>query len=354
MHKILFKHIKEWTVAIAIAMLIAGFIRIFLLQGFFVPSQSMEPSLMAGDFIFISKYHYGARMPITPLSIPFMHQNMPFTQNRKAYSEAIQLPYYRFWGFSEIKRHDVLVFNYPMESERPIDKRSYYVKRCIALPGETLEIVGKKVHINQQWIKEPVQVQINRKLRSSKELDEVWMDSVGISEGGKLSNLNDYLFPLTDTLSAQLSKTNYITGIEPLMSKKGDYQSHIFPHNELLPFNTDYFGPVITPFAGMEIKLNDTTSSLYKRIIETYEEHEFSYAGGHFYIDGKQQESYIFQHNYYFVLGDNRDQSADSRFWGFVPESHIVGKAIFIGFSYNKFSDETLKIRWNRVFKSIK
>lgn len=347
------KQLKEWTMALLIAVLIAGFIRLFLLQGFFIPSQSMEPTLQAGDFIFISKYHYRARLPMTPIAIPFMHQNMPFSKSKKAYWEGIKLPYFRLPGLSKIKRNDVIVFNYPMESDRPVDKRSYYVKRCVGLPGEKIEIVDKKIYIHDTLMNETAEIQINRKLRSSRELNPEWMDSLGITEGGKLSNLNDYLFPLTDSMAEKLRRMNYIFDIQPLISKKGDFQAHIFPHNELFPFNTDFFGPVVIPAKGMKIKLNDTTIVLYRRIIEEYEHRELKWAGHQASIDGQLTDEYTFEMDYYFVMGDNRDQSADSRFWGFVPENHIVGKAFFVGFSYNRFSPGGFKIRWNRFFKKI-
>ncbi|MFN4123897.1 MAG: signal peptidase I [Flavobacteriales bacterium] len=353
MKKIMLKQLREWTLALFIAVLIAGMIRIFILQGFFIPSQSMEPTLQAGDFIFISKYHYGARIPMTPIAMPFMHQTLPFSKSRKAYWDGITLPYFRLPGFTEIKRNDVLVFNYPMENERPVDKRSYYVKRCVGLPGELIEVVAKRIRINDSLMHEKAQIQINRKLRSSKELDPAWMDSLGITEGGKLSNLNDYLFPLTDTLTEQLRKTNYIFDVQPLISKKGDFHAHVFPNEEILPYNADFFGPVLIPFKGMKVKLNDTTVALYRRIIETYEKHDLKWAGKQASIDGNLTDEYTFEMDYYFVLGDNRDQSADSRFWGFVPENHIVGKALFVGFSYNKFSPNGLKIRWNRIFSRI-
>jgi len=348
------KYIKDWVYAIIIAFSIAWIIRTFVIQGFFIPSQSMDPTLQSGDFIFISKFHYGARMPITPIALPFMHQNMPFSQNRKAYWDKVQLPYFRFSGFSEVKRNDVLVFNYPMEEERPVDKRSYYVKRCIGLPGDRLEIKAKQVYINGLLHEESENLQINRKLRASRELGPEWMDSVGISEGGKLSNLNDYLFPLSDTLASKLAQLPYIFDIEPMISKEGEFHSHIFPHNQILTNNADYFNPVLTPYKGYQIRINDTTIALYGRIINLYENHELSYAAGEAYIDNVLSTHYTFDMNYYFVMGDNRDQSADSRFWGFVPENHIVGKALFIGFSYNKFASQKLKIRWDRFFKKIR
>jgi len=352
--KALAKELKDWTIAIFIAFSIAWFIRIFVVQGFFIPSQSMEPTLQSGDFIFISKYSYGARMPITPIAIPFMHQNMPFSSYRKAYWDKVQFPYLRTSGFAEVKRNDVMVFNYPMETERPIDKRSYYVKRCIGLPGDTLKIVAKKVYINGERHKEEADLLINRKVRSSIELTPEWMDSVGISEGGKLSNLNDYLFPLTDSMTNDLRMLEYIYDVDPIISKKGEFHAHVFPNTEILAFNADHFGPVIVPHKGMNVLFNDTTIALYGRIIEVYEKQKLSYAAGEAYIDGVAVDSYTFEMDYFFVLGDNRDQSADSRFWGFVPENHLVGKALFIGFSYNKFAAQKLKIRWDRFFKSIK
>jgi len=346
--------IKEWLKAFAWAFLVAWIIRTFFLQGAFIPSQSMEKTLLAGDFVFISKMHYGARLPITPIALPFMHQNMPFTENKPAYLDWIEMPYFRFPGFSEIKRKDCIVFNYPLEYERPVDKRTYFVKRCIALPGETLSIFQKIIIINKfDTIPFKAEYQFIRHIKSSQSLPQIWLDSLGVSEGGLVSNMLDYELSMTDSLARYIEGMPFIQSVNLKLEKENDFQSHIFPHNRNYSFNNDFWGPVYVPQKDVKININDTNIVLYERCIRNYEGNKLEIVGGKIMINGKEENTYTFKYNYYFVMGDNRDNSADSRSWGFVPENHIIGKAWIIFFSQDNSKKWYDKIRWKRIFNVI-
>jgi len=347
------RHIKDWLKAFLWAFLLAWILRTFIIQGAFIPSQSMERTLLPGDFVFITKLGYGARFPITPLAVPFMHQSLPFTGNTPAYLDWITLPYFRLPGFSDITRNDAVVFNYPMEDQRPVDKRTLFVKRCIGLPGDTLKIVGKQVYINDEAIPVQETMQFTRHIKSTGPLSQAWLDSLGVTEGGLVSNMNDYEFALTDSMAAYFGRQPQVNEVSLRLERQGEFQAHIFPHNRNYRFNNDYYGPVVIPKEGKTVQLNDTNIALYERIISFYEGKKMDVKGGQIYIEGKPVKEYTFEMNYYFMMGDNRDNSADSRSWGFVPENHIVGKASMIFFSYDSYNPDNGKIRWNRVFSFI-
>jgi signal peptidase I len=344
------KHLKDWSKAFLWAFLVAWVIRTFFIQGAFIPTQSMEKSLLPGDFIFISKLSYGPRMPITPLAVPFMHQNLPFTEHTPAYLDWLTLPYWRL-GSADVNRGDVVVFNYPMELDRPVDKRTLYVKRCVAIPGDTLKIWSKGVFVNSKPMPIIPEMQFTRHIKASEAISQKLLDSLGITDGGLVSNINDYEFPLNDSLADFFGTLPTISNVSLRMESEGDFQAHIFPHNRFYAFNNDFWGPVVIPQKGNQIALNDTNVVLYERIIREYEGHQIDRAGGKIYIDKKETKTYTFEMNYYFMMGDNRDNSADSRSWGFVPENHISGKAWMVFFSHDPASS---KIRWNRMFSFIK
>lgn len=345
------KHIRDWLKAFLWALGIAWTIRTFLIQGAFIPSQSMEQSLLPGDFVFISKLSYGPRLPITPVAVPFMHQHLPLSEI-PSYSAWPQLPYMRLPGLGEIQRFDVVVFNYPMDTEMPIDRRTLYVKRCVGLPGDSLEIKAKRVYINGEKLYDSPNLQFNRHVKAAGLLRQSLLDSLGIVDGGLVSNIFDYEFPLTDTVAAQLARHSEVSKISIRMDAPGDYQAHIFPHSRNFPYNNDFWGPVVVPKKGLTVALNDTNIVLYERIIRNFEEKNLEVKDGRVLIDGEVATQYTFGMNYYFMMGDNRDNSADSRSWGFVPEDHIVGKAWIIFFSYDPHP-ENGGIRWERIFKRI-
>jgi signal peptidase I len=346
-------HFREWGKAFLWAFLIAWVLRAFFVQGAFIPSQSMEKTLFPGDFVFINKFSLGPRLPITIFAWPFMHQNLPFTENTNAYLDWIQLPYFRLPGFSEVKNNDVVVFNYPMESERPVDRRTFYVKRCVALPGDTFQLIAKSVFINGKALYQPETIQFVRHVKSLKVLSDSWLDSLGITEGGMVSNMNDYEFPLTDSLARLIGRLPGIGSVNKQIAEEGSYQAHIFPHSAKFKFNSDFWGPLIIPKKGISVLLNDSILPFYERIIRDFERNKLETAGGKIYINGKEETSYTFKMNYYFVMGDNRDNSADSRAWGFVPEDHLIGKAWLTFFSYDPYQSFFNRVRWKRMFTCI-
>lgn len=314
----------------------------------------MEESLKPGDFVFISKWQYGARLPITLLALPFLHSELPFTENRPSYLDAIQLPYRRLPGLESIQRNDIVVFNYPLEIDAPVDKRDYYIKRCKALPGDTLLIKAKEVFINGRKDEAPGTLKFNYKLRATREIDRELLDSLGITEGGLISNMLDYEFPLNDAQKGFLEKQDFIVSVTRKLEAEKNYHVHVFPYSRHYPFNADFWGPVVVPYKGLTVQLNDTNIVLYERIIREYEGHLLIIDNGLIYIDDSLSVNYTFDMNYYFMMGDNRDNSSDSRFWGFVPENHIIGKAWFRFFSWDVDAPWYDKLRWNRMFQRVK
>lgn len=343
----------EWLKAIGYAFLITWFIRLFLIQGFFIPSASMEQTLLTGDFIFINKLAYGSRLPFTPLSIPFVHQYFPMSDATPAYLDWITLPYWRLPGYSSIKAGDVLVFNYPLETEHPIDKRTYFIKRCVGLPGDSLTVNEKDVKTSNGLIEWPVKAQKMYYIKANKLIPKELLDSLNITEGGLISNTFDYNLPLSDDQVDFFHKIPYLHTIVPAKSSPLDWKEYIFPHHPKFPFNEQYFGPILIPAKGLTIALNDSIIWLYKSCIENHERKKVDVVGQSIYIDEQEVKEYTFENNYYFMMGDNRDYSNDSRTWGFVPESHIVGRASVVFFSTQHAAKWTQKIRWNRIFKFI-
>ncbi len=344
---------REWFDAFIFAVIAATIIRTFLLEAFTIPTPSMEKSLLVGDFLFVSKINYGARTPMTPLSFPFAHQEMPIL-GTKSYSEALTLPYYRLPGFSKIKNDDVVVFNYPMEDERPVDKKTHYIKRCIGIPGDTLLITDRVIRINNQVKPLPEGGQYLYQVNTNGTgFNPRVLEKLDITEGGPGNFEGEYRFFLTNKAAEELQKLPNVAKVEPFFQAKGVYEDYIFPFNSALPWNIDNFGPLYIPKKGDQIELNAKNIALYKRCIEIYEGNTFSQSGDVVYINNEPVKYYTFKMDYYFMMGDNRHNSADSRFWGFVPEDHIVGKAVFIWLSWNKNGSFFNKIRWSRLFSLI-
>lgn len=347
------KHSIEWLKAVGYAFLITWFIRLFLVQGFFIPSASMEQTLLTGDFIFINKLAYGARLPITPLSVPFIHQYWPMSDAKRAYFDLISLPYWRVPGYSKIKAGDVVVFNYPLEKEHPIDKRTYFVKRCVGLPGDSIHVQEKTIFAGGELLEWPENAQKMYYIKANHLIPISLLDSLNITEGGLISNTFDYNLPLSDKQVDFFHQLSYVHTVMPAKSSPKEFKEYIYPHHPKFPFNEQYFGPVLIPAKGTTIALNDSIIWLYKTCIEMHENKKVELVGQSVYIDGKEEKEYTFENDYYFMMGDNRDYSNDSRTWGFVPESHIVGRASVVFFSTRHAASWKQKIRWNRIFKFI-
>lgn len=344
---------REWVDALIFAVIAASIIRGLFIEAFTIPTPSMERSLLVGDFLFVSKVNYGARTPVTPISFPFAHHTMPII-GTKSYSEIIQLPYYRLPGLGKVKRNDVVVFNYPMEDFRPIDKQENYIKRCIAISGDTIQLKDMAVYVNGKLEENPPQSQTNYLIKTDGTgFNDKMLASMGVNEYGRISEVGDYVFTLTKENEQRIRTFSNVRKIEPAYRTKGQYAEYVFPFDSRLAWNEDNFGPLVVPAKGMTMPLNDANIAMYKRAIEIYEGNKVDQREDGIYINGQKADSYTFKMDYYFMMGDNRHNSLDSRFWGFVPENRIVGKALFIWMSWDTNGSFLNKIRWSRLFKGI-
>ena len=381
----LYRNIYEWVNAIVFATVAATLIHIFIFQMYVIPSSSMEKSLLVGDYLYVSKVTYGPQMPNTPLSFPFVHHTMPLSQTKKSFSEAIKWPYHRLKGLREIERGDVFVFNFPagdtvllenqavtyydvlrdyqeqygptrgrkqLENDytiitRPVDKRENYIKRCVALPGDSIRIIDRELFINGKPEGSVAEKQFCYTIRTSSPLTQYAVDNLGITE--ITGNGNSYFLPLTDSMVETLSKMDNVISIEPYT-----VMEQAFPHNDKYAWTADNFGPLWIPKKGTTINLTLENLPLYERIIDVYENNDLEVKGEDIYINGQKSNTYTFKMDYYWAMGDNRHNSADSRYWGFVPEDHVVGKASFIWLSLDQNKSFPANIRWDRIFNKIK
>ena len=349
---------RSWIDAIGFAIIAATILRTFLIEAYTIPTSSMEKSMLIGDFLFVSKVAYGPRVPMTPLAVPLVHHTVPFF-GTKSYSESLKFPYHRMKGLGKIKRNDCVVFNWPAEKlGRPIDKKENYVKRCVGIPGDILELTESELIVNgaPQEVFKGIKEQWHYKLKTNGTglNTKILYEKYDITEGGYGRNRNEYNLTLTNENRDALASFSNISSIIRKVEKKGVFANYIFPHNENYAWNIDNFGPIKIPAAGDKINLTITNLLIYKDIIERYENNKLEIIENQIYINDKLSENYIFKMNYYWMMGDNRHNSADSRFWGFVPEDHIVGKALFIWMSWDKNAKGLKKIRWNRLFTSVK
>jgi signal peptidase I len=347
--------LREWGDAILFAVIAASLIRTFLIEAFTIPTSSMEKSLLIGDFLFVSKISYGARTPMTPIAFPFAHHTLPFTETVKSYSEIIKLPYFRLPGLGKIKNNDVVVFNYPMEDFRPVDKQENYIKRCVGIPGDKLEVKHGILYINDKVADMPEKMQWKYHVQTDgSDFNPKSLLELQITEYAKTSNMGDYELTMTKENAEKLKSFGNVVHVEPIFEKNGSYSEYVFPFNPEKKWNIDNYGALMIPKEGETVPLNMSNISIYKRIIEVYEKNKLEIKDGRIFINNKEANSYTIKMNYYFMMGDNRHNSLDSRFWGFVPEDHIVGKAVFVWLSLdNNASSIFTKIRWNRVFVTI-
>lgn len=347
-------YLREWIEAFLTALVIVLMLRLFVVEAFTIPTSSMEKTMQVGDFIMVSKVHYGARFPITPLSFPFSHQKIPFTENTPAYSKKIQFPYFRLPGFTKIKRNDIIVFNYPLENDIPIDHRTHFVKRCVGLPGDTLKVSEKFIIVNNDTLIQPEFAEYNYHVKTDTAgLSPELFDELEIYDGGAVSNKGDYRVALSKEMAEKLKQKEHIIDVIEITEKKENYYDYLFPYSDSIKWNTDFYGPIYIPKIGDNIKLNIQNLPFYRKIISDFEHNNLEIINDSIFINNQFAENYTIQKNYFFVMGDNRHYSSDSRFWGFVPEDHIVGKAWFILFSVNKNKSGLSKIRWKRFFKFL-
>jgi signal peptidase I len=379
--------LREWLDAAVFAIIAATIIRTFFIEAYTIPTPSMEKSLLVNDYLFVSKMHYGARLPMTPLAVPFVHNTLPFT-NIKSYSESVKAPYKRFWGFSDIQRFDDVVFNFPEGDtilaempeadyyslkhaigaealrqnytiqSRPVDKTDNYIKRCVAIAGDVMELKNGVLHINNKPADNLKYLQRSYYVRTKNNFgfNEETLRDLDIEI---MENINNsfvhYIFNGTDENMMKLKAMDNIDSMGLFITPAGVLPNRAenicFPRDTAnFKWNVDNFGPLTIPKKGASVTLTPQNIALYERLITIYEKHNLTkHSDGTFSIDGKKNNSYTFGMNYYWMMGDNRHNSLDSRYWGFVPEDHVVGKAWFIWMSYGKDG-----IRWKRLFRSVK
>jgi signal peptidase I len=369
--------VREWWDAILFAVVAATLIRWLIMEAYTIPTPSMENSLLVGDFLFVSKFHYGTRTTTTPLQVPLTHQKIWFT-NIPSYSTAIRLPQYRLPGLTHVKREDVVVFNVPPKDlndgiDYPVDLKTNYIKRCVGIPGDTLMIRDKQVFANGTPINNPPDRQYSYDVLSSSQISERNLDKLGlgVEDFRGINHLQDgtvyYELCLTAEKAEEMKQLPWIKSIRQLQDAEtsptipydsryflGDHFKNLRDSARAFDWTGDNFGPVWIPKKGATIQINAETLALYGTTIALYDHNDNAKVeGGKLIIDGKEVTEYTFKQNYYFMMGDNRHNSLDSRYWGFVGEDHIVGKAFFIWLSLDPNKNFLNKVRWSRFFNLI-
>ena len=357
--------VREWVDAIVFAVIAATIIRWLFIEAFTIPTPSMEKSLLVGDFLFVSKVHYGARTPKTPLQVPLTHQKIWGTEI-PSYVDWIQLPQFRLPGFTDVKNNDVVVFNYPDEYNKyPVDLRTNYIKRCIGISGDKLEIKNKDVYINGELLPAPEEMQTSYKVTANTLIKSRVFENLDITDytdpiASRNNTGTEYYIQSSDEKVKKPESYDFVKDVEEITYAVGEESSRTFPNSRLYDWSLDNFGPLYIPKEGDKIAIDSMTLPLYEKAILQFEGNEDAKVeGGKLYLDGNVVTEYTFKQNYYFMMGDNRHNSQDSRIWGFVPEDHILGKGLLIWWSVEPagpdggLSDIFTRIRWSRIFKLI-
>jgi len=409
----------EWVDTIIFALFGVYLINLFLLQMYKIPSSSLEKSLLVGDHLFVSKVNYGPRMPNAPIYMPMTQNTLPFG-NVKSYLEWPLWGYHRLAGLQNVERKDIVVFNFPCGDTvcvnmpnpdyytiildegsryvsdhpelmkgrtfanswernhflsnygrkqvwavkdalggivwRPVDKRDCYVKRCLGLPGDTLEVRHNVVYVNGEVLEDAPEVQHDYTIKTNGViLNDRFFEQLGISNEDRQSGGMGphYYLPLSREKAEIVKNMPVIESIEISEQQADDSGLRVFPFSKDYPWSRDNYGPIWMPKKGVTITLDEKNIMLYERIITSYEGHTLDYKAGKIYVDGVETTEYTFAMDYYWMMGDNRHKSADSRYWGFVPEDHIVGKPLFVWLSLDPDKGFLSSIRWNRFFKVV-
>jgi signal peptidase I len=396
----------EWLDSLIFAVIAVSLINIFLFQNYKIPTGSMEKSLMIGDRLFVSKLAYGPRMPITPIALPFVQNTIPFTK-ANSWSGLVLWPYKHLAGLGKVKNNDPVVFNFPegdtvvLEDQvtsyyeivrstarsikerddisgkadksykdylsmartevwtknniiyRPVDRKDNYVKRCVGIPGDSITIKAGNLYVNGSLVPENRTQQTDYIVRTNgNTINPKAFERLGISRSDQnVSSGTAYLLPLTRENAETIAKFTNVTDVTPYFEQPGESDPQIFPHSAFFKWNLDNFGPLWIPARGAVVKLDTGNICLYERIIDVYEQNDLKVEGNIIYINGVPADSYQFKMNYYFMMGDNRHRSADSRYWGFVPEDHIIGKPKFVWLSTDKELSGLKKIRFSRILR---
>ncbi len=383
----------EWFDALVFALVAATFIRMFFIEAYTIPTGSMEKTLLVGDYLFVSKVAYGPKVPETPLSFPLVHNVMPITGG-ESYSELIKNDYRRLKGFSNVERDDIVVFGFPHGDTvlkalpqddyyqlvrmngnnreytkkmygpvivRPNDKKDNYVKRCVAVAGDTLSVVNGNVIVNgvpqqeYEGLQSTYTVYTNGSAINNRILKEIGLTPQEVYFDPSLPG-----YPELTLTKGELAKVKDLAVVAEIRENidvyPPDYPDSpiiLFPFTNTFEWTRDNYGPLWVPAKGAETVLTLENLPLYERIISTYEKNTLEVKDGEIFINGEKANSYVFKQDYYFMMGDNRHHSLDSRYWGFVPEDHIVGKPVLLWFSTDKYESFPSNIRWNRLFKFI-
>ena len=383
----------DWGNSIIFAVVAASIIRATTFEAYTIPTSSMEKSLMVGDFLFVSKIHYGVRVPMTPISFPLVHNMLPFT-TIKSYTEWPQIPYFRLPKIHDIKRGESVVFNYPVDAD-PIDKRTNYIKRCVGIPGDTIEVKDRVLYVNHEvfqfpdranpqykyYVKTNGQAFNREQLKNEFDINFLSLPDFRRDPSSQdvyslQTNNNEYLIFISDSVYERFSQLPNIVAIEKIIAPKAgqtlpnsipemarllaynDTTTRLFPdpgiHSaRVFKYSWDNYGPVYIPKKGDKIELNYKNVLQYSTVIEKYEGNDFNISNNKYILNGEEVTSYTFKQNYYWMMGDNRHNSQDSRYWGYVPEDHVVGKPVFIWMSWDKNGKGLNKIRYNRIFTTV-
>lgn len=368
--------VGEWVSSILFAVIAATIVHTYFMQPFTIPTSSLEKTLLVGDFLLVSKFHYGARIPKTAVAFPMVHDTIPIV-NTKSYLNDPQIPYLRFPGFEDIERNDIVVFNWPVDTvnafqqygdgkyyEKPIDKKSNYVKRAVGVPGDSLSVKNGLVFINGEQLQLPErakpQFTYTGVTKGQPFNPQTLYKVYDITDGfGYNPTTNEFTFvAITEETFERLKNHPNVASIQrsaDTVSKS----SRLFP-NDRARWNNDNFGPIYIPKKGVTVEITPESMPFYKEIIETYEGSEYGLNnklrlnGTQVLLNGNPISEYTFHQNYYWMMGDNRNNSEDSRTWGYVPENHVVGKPVFVWLSWDSNASGFDKIRWDRVFTTVK